>query len=135
MRRGIVTLPVDVPQDVEVVKDPDLTSYTCTEKDDTGDGLRISIYEKEGEATVLSLEWEEGTKWDYLNEGNFEEAFETMLADLLGEEEAAELMDGMVVIPEEEWQQVKEEAGEGEVAMACGLRPASSVDGDSDPTE
>lgn len=97
---------------MEVVKEVDLSEYEITEELDTGDGLRITIYEKEGEDSVLNLDWDEGSKWEYLDGDDVAAAINTMLGEVLGQEEAREVMEEVVIVPHQEWEELVEKTSE-----------------------
>lgn len=93
---------------MEAIQDPDLSQCTAIEEMDTGDGLRITFYETEDGGSLLNLEWEEDSMWSYLDEGDFVAAFQRMLKELLGEEEVARAMEGKVIIPIEEMEEMQQ---------------------------
>lgn len=113
---------------MEKVEGVDLSKCKVIEQSEIEDGLKITFYEQEDGGSLLNLEWEEGTKWDYLNEVDFTAAFNRMLVELLGEDEWEELMEGMAVVPVEEWRGIEEKLGKETVMEVCGVRRESSGD-------
>lgn len=113
---------------VEKVEGVDLSKCKVIEQSEIEDGLKITFYEQEDGGSLLNLEWEEGTKWDYLNEADFPAAFSRMLGELLGEDEWKELMEGMAVVPVDEWREIEEKLGKETVMEVCGSKQGSSGD-------
>lgn len=96
---------------MEIVKDPDFSKYTAIDEMDTGDGLQITFYAAEDGASLLNLDWDEDSKWSFLNEDDIVASFTRMMEDLLGKEEAARAMKGKVIIPVEELERMQDAIG------------------------
>lgn len=121
---------------MQVIKDHeiDFSEWEVVESSDTGDGLRITIYEKEGETSVMNLDWDEGSRWDFLDGEAVAEAMNRLMNELFGEEEAKELMKDVKVVSAEELEEVGALVGEGVVDEVLGLkRGCSGGCGDVDP--
>lgn len=96
---------------VRIAKDEviDFSDWTVVEESDTGDGLRITFYEKEGEGSIMNLDWDEDSRWKFLGEGSVVDGINLLMEELLGEKEAEELMKTVKVVSVDELEKLDAE--------------------------
>jgi hypothetical protein len=62
------------------------------------DGLTIRCYQSESGARFLDLDWEPGSKWEFLETVEPEFILESLLSELFSESEADQLLEGVKVL-------------------------------------
>ena len=122
---------------MQIVKDEviDFSDWTVIEESDTGDGLRITFYEKEGENPMMNLDWDEDSRWKFLDEGVVADGLKRLMQELLGEKEAKELMENIKVVSADELEELDAELGEEAVNETLGLKRDCSGGGGNDRDE
>jgi hypothetical protein len=72
---------------------------TEDERFETEDGLKVGLYTSESGARFLDLDWEPGSKWEFLDTIEPEFVLESLLSELFGKDEAEHLLDGIEILP------------------------------------
>lgn len=68
---------------------------------ETEDGLKMSLYSIDDKGTFLDLDWQPGSKWEFLDTVEPNLILDALVKELFGAEEAQEILDGLFVVDSE----------------------------------
>lgn len=74
-----------------------LEEYEPEQVIETVDGLKLSLYSIEEKGTYLDLDWEPGSKWEFLDSVEPKLILDALVKELFGEEEAQEILEGLFI--------------------------------------